>query len=121
MAYQSLHQMNLYDVLGDNPWAQDDDFMKDRDYMKKMYPKMDREMVRWVEDVCDEEEYDGSCMYDEYPDVTAMENMAERAYTKAGRPEPEDFHRALIMCLLHDEMCFRRRRRRDFKRRLYPR
>ncbi len=35
MAYQSLHQMNLYDVLGDNPWAQDDDFMKDRDYMKK--------------------------------------------------------------------------------------
>ena len=29
-----------------------------------------------------------------------MENMAERAYTKAGRPEPEDFHRALIMCLL---------------------
>ena len=85
MAYQSLHQMNLYDVLGD------------------------------------EEEYDGSCMYDEYPDVTAMENMAERAYTKAGRPEPEDFHRALIMCLLHDEICFRRRRRRDFKRRLYPR
>ena len=27
----------------------------------------------------------------------------------------------LIMCLLHDEICFRRRRRRDFKRRLYPR
>lgn len=91
MAYQSLHQMNLYDVLGDNPWAQDDDFMKDRDYMKKMYPKMDREMVRWVEDVCDEEEYDGSCMYDEYPDVTAME-----IWRKGPTQKPEDRNRRIF-------------------------
>ena len=94
---------------------------RDYDYMKSIYPDTAKRVLPYMEEECDRMEYDGSMMYDEYPDVTAMENMAERAYTKAGRPEPEDFHRALIMCLLHDEICFRRRRRRDFKRRLYPR
>ena len=80
-----------------------------------------REMLRWVEDVCDEEEYDGSCMYDEYPDTTAMERMLEKAYDRAGRPEPEEWCRALLMSLLYDEICYRRNRRREFKQRLYPR
>ena len=121
MEYCNLHQMNLYDVFGYAPWAQEDFFQKDREYMKKMSPKKNRELIQWVEDVCDEEEYDGSCMYDEYPDVAAMEKMAEKAYMRAGRPEPEDWNKALIMSLLHDEICFRRNRRKDFKQRLYPR
>ena len=36
MEYCNLHQMNLYDVFGDAPWAQEDFFQKDREYMKKM-------------------------------------------------------------------------------------
>ena len=121
MDYRNLHQMNLYDVFGDSPWTQEDLFLKDRAYLKKICPKQNREMLRWVEDVCDEEEYDGSCMYDEYPDATAMERMADKAYDRAGRPEPEDWSRALLMSLLYDEICYRRNRRREFKQRLYPR
>ena len=121
MDYRNLHQMNLYDVFGDSPWTQEDVFLKDRDYMKKMCPKQNREMLRWVEDVCDEEEYDGSCMYDEYPDITAMNHLLDKAYTRAGRPEPEDWSRALLTSLLYDEICYRRNRRREFKQRLYPR
>lgn len=81
MDYRNLHQMNLYDVFGDSPWTQEDVFLKDRDYMKKICPKQSREMLRWVEDVCDEEEYDGSCMYDEYPDTTAMSICWKRLMT----------------------------------------
>lgn len=121
MAYRSLHQMNLYNVFGDNPWTQEDLFPKDREYMKKVCPKQGRSLMKWVEDVCDEEEYDGSCMYDEYPDVLAVENMVSKAYDKAGKPEPEEWAKALIASMLYNEMCYRRQRRIDFKQRLYPR
>ena len=121
MDYRNLHQMNLYDVFGDSPWTQEDMFLKDREYMKKLCPKQNREMLRWVEDVCDEEEYDGSCMYDEYPDTAAMEQLVDKGYIRGGRPEPEDWSRALLSSLLYDEICYRRNRRRDFKQRLYPR
>lgn len=119
--YQSLHQMNLYDVFGDNPWMEEDFFAKDREYMKKMYPEQSRNLLPWVEDVCDEEEYDGSCMYDEYPDVLAVERMVQKAYERAGITEPEDWVKALMMSLMYNEMCYRRIRRREFKQQLYPR
>ena len=47
--------------------------------------------------------------------------MTDKAYDRAGRPEPEDWSRALLMSLLYDEICYRRNRRREFKQRLYPR
>jgi hypothetical protein len=78
-------------------------------------------MLRWVEDVCDEEEYDGSVMYDEYPDGEAMTRLVDKAYNRANRPEPEELFRALMSSLLYDEVCYRRCRRREFKQRLYPR
>lgn len=87
MEYRNLHQMNLYDVFGDSPWSQEDIFLKDREYMKKMYPKQSRHFFEWIEDVCDEEEYDGSCMYDEYPDNAAVGRMVEKIYEKAGKAE----------------------------------
>ena len=42
MNYSSLHQMNLYDVFGDSPWTQEDLFIKDREYMKKLCPMGER-------------------------------------------------------------------------------
>ena len=60
-------------------------------------------------------------LYDEYPDTAAMEQLVDKAYIRAGLPEPEDWSRALLSSLLYDEICYRRNRRRDFKQRLYPR
>lgn len=119
--YQSLHQMNLYDVFGENPWMEEDFFAKDREYMKKICPKQGRWLLPFAEDVCDEEEYDGSCMYDEYPDALAIERMVHKACERAGNPEPEEWVNALMTSLVYNEMCYRRNRRREFKQRLYPR
>ena len=113
--------MNLYDVFGESPWSREDLFSKDREYMKKMHSKKGRQMMRWIEDVCDEQEYDGSCMYDEYPDGLDVERMAKKVYENAGRPEPKEWADALIMSMLYNEICYRRCRRRDFKQRLYER
>ena len=121
MVYQSLHQMNLYDVFGDQPWSQEDFFSKDRAYMKKICSKKSRELMRWVEDVCDEEEYDGSPMFDEYPDPLAIERMTIKAYDNAGRPDPEEWAKSLITSMLYNEICYRRRRRNEFKQKLYRR
>lgn len=121
MNYRSLHQMNLYDVFGENPWSGEDDFSRDREYMRRFGAKHSRDLIPWIEDVCDEEEYDGSCMYDEYPDVMALERMAEKAYDRAGRPEPEMWVKELMKSMIYNEICYRRCRRREFKQRLYPR
>ena len=121
MNYHSLHQMNLYDVFGENPWAQEDFFPIDREYMKRLCSKTGREFIPWIEDVCDAEEYDGSCMYDEYPDVLAIERMTQTVYDNAGQPEPKEWVKALIESMLYNEICYRRRRRRDFKQQLYGR
>ena len=121
MNYRNLHQMNLYDVFGENPWDQEDMLPRDRAYMKRMCSKEGREMIPWIEDVCDAQEYDGSCMYDEYPDEAAFERMAIKAYDKAGRPEPETWVKDLMKSLLYNEICYRRCRRNDFKQRLYQR
>ena len=99
--------MNLYDVFGESPWAQEDLLPMDRDYMKRLCSKTGREFMPWIEDVCDAEEYDGSCMYDEYPDKLAMERMAQTVYENAGKPEPEDWAKALIQSMLYNEICYR--------------
>ena len=121
MSNQSLHQMNLYDVFGESPWSQPDYFSKDRDYLKKFESGQSRELMPWIEEVCDAQEYDGSPMYDEYPDLTSLEKMADKAYEQAGRPEPEIWVKELMKSLLYNEICYRRCRRREFKQRLYPR
>ena len=121
MNYRNLHQMNLYDVFGENPWDQEDMLPRDRAYMKRMCSKEGREMIPWIEDVCDAQEYDGSCMYDEYPDELAFTRMVETVYEKAGRPEPEGWAHGLISSLLYNEICYRRQRRRTFKQQMYGR
>lgn len=121
MNYRSLHQMNLYDVFGESPWSQADEFSKDREYMKKFCAQQSRELMPWIEDICDAQEYDGSPMYDEYPDIMSLEKMVAKAYDKAGRPEPEMWVKELMKSLLYNEVCYRRCRRKEFKQRLYPR
>ncbi len=121
MNYQTLHQMNLQSIFGENPWEQEDTFLKDRAYRKRMFSDTCRQMCDHVADVCDSEEYDGSCMYDEYPDPTAIERLAQKAYAKCGSPEPSDMCRNMVTALLYDEICYRRCRRRNFKRQLQPR
>ena len=105
------------------PLLYDDERQNQRDYeyMKSVYPGTAKRLIPYIEEECDRLEYMGSVMYDEYPDTAAMEQLVDKAYIRAGRPEPEDWSRALLSSLLYDEICYRRNRRRDFKQRLYPR
>ena len=52
------------------PLQYDDERIEQRDfeYMKSMYPETAKRLLPYVEDECDRMAYEGSVVYDEYPD-----------------------------------------------------
>ena len=72
--YMSYPMQNLY--------LTEMEYEKDMDRMKELYPKEVGRIVECVEDECDRMEYEGSLMFDEYPDRLMI-----------GRPHPEESHR----------------------------
>jgi hypothetical protein len=50
--------------------------------MKSYYPKNAAMVQRCVEDACDRIEYEGSMMYDEYPDRLMMSQMCDHIYNR---------------------------------------
>lgn len=116
------------------PLQYDDERMERRDfeYMKSMYPITVKKILPFVEDECDRMSYEGSMIYDEYPDQLQMYMMCNRIYDKVKKQKPEndlememqvvgrdDRLRDLIQILLYQELFRRRRLRRRDRRRFY--
>lgn len=130
----------------DTPWMRE--YMADYDegkykedvqYMKSLYMPMSMEILSYVGEELDKLEYEGSMMFDEYPDRTAMQKIAGAVYDKAKYLENmyqpvmeedeavnvqehctscrgrESWLENLIWVILGNEMHYRRRR--YFKRR----
>lgn len=121
------------------------EYEKDRERLKEMYPKEAKRIQRVVEEECDKMEYDGSLMFDEYPDRVMVQKLCDDIYNKVydnttaeveteqyrdrrpggGYPPPppppphrDRGGRDLIEILLFDEM-FRRRCRHNRCRRFW--
>ena len=110
MAYQS-------------PLLLDDDRInrRDYDYMKSLYPDTAKRLIPFIEEECDRMEYDGSMMYDEYPDRLQLRLMCRRVEKRA-REEIEDTGKwlnDLIEVMLYQELCRRRCEHRSYKKRFY--
>lgn len=63
---------------------QDNDGMEEMDieYMKKMYPELARQIQAYIDEECDKMEYDGSYMYDEYPDGEVINMIVDKVLEK---------------------------------------
>ena len=121
------------------------EYERDRERLKEMYPKEAKRIQRVVEEECDKMEYDGSLMFDEYPDRVMVQKLCDDIYNKVydnttaeveteqykdrrpgggfPQPPPPPPHRDrggrdLIEILLFDEM-FRRRCRHNRCRRFW--
>lgn len=117
------------------------EYERDRERLKEMYPKEAKRIQRVVEEECDKMEYDGSLMFDEYPDRVMVQKLCDDIYNKVydnttaeveteqyrdrrpggGFPPPPRRDRGgrdLIEILLFDEM-FRRRCRHNRCRRFW--
>ncbi len=76
MAYQPFYMINAQNQ--EENWEALEE--KDWDYVKGIYPQMAKTIQEKVEEECDKLEYDGSMMFDEYPDKLMMRNICERIY-----------------------------------------
>ena len=120
------------------------EYERDRERLKEMYPKEAKRIQKVVEEECDKMEYDGSLMFDEYPDRVMVQKLCDDIYktvyeSPAAEVKTEEFRdrrpgggfpppppppgprpggRDLIEILLFDEM-FRRRCRHQRCRRFW--
>lgn len=66
----------LYEQEDDELWEQD------INYMKQLYPAAVQQIQKEVDDQCDRLEYDGSCMFDQYPDRCHLELLVNQIYNR---------------------------------------
>jgi hypothetical protein len=55
---------------------------RDLRMLQSMYPEAAKAVLPYIEDVCDQMEYAGSTMYDEYPDPTTILRLEQRIYNQ---------------------------------------
>ena len=104
------------------PFQNDDDKVErlDLDYMKSMYPQLAKKIMPLVEDECDRMCYEGSMIYDEYPDQLQNRLMCRRVYDKVKDMEDEEETnlKEMIQLMLFHEIfrcrCEHRKKRRKF-------
>ena len=63
---------------------------RDVEYMKSMYPMSAKKILTYVEEECDRMEYEGSMIYDEYPDRLLLYLMAGRIYDRMKEGEKKE-------------------------------
>ena len=62
---------------------------RDREYLKKLHPELNQRILKYIEEECSKMDYDGSPMYDEYPDHETIEQMIDRIYERIVNEMPE--------------------------------
>ena len=94
---------------------------RDYDYMKSIYPDTAKRVLPYMEEECDRMEYDGSMMYDEYPDRLQLRLMCRRIYDKAEKEKenPGAWLMDLIEVMTYQELCRRRVEHREIRKKIY--
>ena len=98
----------------------------DYEYMKSQYPLTAKKVLPYVEEECEHMEYEGSVMYDEFPDQLQIRLMCNRIYDKVKNMEEseeglgrEGWLKELIQIMLFQELFQRRCKRRRYRRKFY--
>lgn len=105
------------------------DAMKDLEYLQQLYPLEVRYFQKRVGEILDKMDYEGSIIYDEYPDRYGMERLLESIWNIIKKEEQEgesdisdsvetwEWIKALLFVLLNNEIY----KRRNGNRRRFPR
>jgi hypothetical protein len=107
----------------------DRDVMRDLEYLQQLYPLEVRYFQRRVGEILDRMDYEGSIIYDEYPDKYSLERLVESIWTIikkeeqegesdiSNNPETWEWIKALLNVLLSNEIY----KRRNGSRKRFPR
>lgn len=94
----------------------------DYSYIKYLYPDICKIICEEINEECDKLEYDGSMLFDMYPDKLSFRRLGHTIFEKCHEKEPDTFMednshiREIIEILLCHEILFRRNRYRNRKR-----
>ncbi len=94
---------------------------EDNAYLKYLYPRITKQICGFVEEECDKMEYEGSLMFDVFPDKTALQIMAAGIMKDFKEKYPDNSRednslRDMIEVVLFHEIMYRRNRYRNHKR-----
>lgn len=70
-------------------YEEEDTVMRDLEYLQEMYPKEARRYQQKVSRLMDRFDYDGSVIYDEYPDRIAVYKMAQDMMAVVAKEEKD--------------------------------
>ena len=82
--------------------------LKDLDYLQQLYPGYVKRYQRRVAEILDVTDYEGSMIYDEYPDKYCLQRLAETICGILEKEEENPPGEDLIQVLLFDEIYKRR-------------
>ena len=100
---------------------QENTVMRDLEYMQQMYPKEAKHYQKLIAGILDKMDYEGSMIYDEYPDRLQLRLMCRRIYDKAEKEEenPGAWLMDLIEVMTYQELCRRRVEHREIRKKIY--
>lgn len=125
-----LYQNDLYTPMpwmyGRQGFGEEVAYEKDFRKLQELFPKEARAIQEQVKEQCDQMEYEGSAMFDEYPDRYTVESVCRQIYRNLN-PEEELVGMSymknplyqMIQVMFIEEMYFRRCRYRRCRRRYW--
>ncbi|MCM1058000.1 MAG: hypothetical protein NC517_10395 [Firmicutes bacterium] len=88
--------------------------LRDLEYLQQMYPETIKHCQRRVAEVLDKADYEGSMIYDEYPDRCSLRALAGSIFTIMKKEEENPPSEDMIQVLLYTEIYKRRHGGRRF-------
>ena len=97
------------------------ELLNDLEYLQQTYPGEVRRCQRRIAEILDKYDYEGSMIYDEYPDRLQLRLMCRRIYDKAEKEEenPGAWLMDLIEVMTYQELCRRRVEHREIRKKIY--
>lgn len=113
--YPAYPEYRSWDQISENR------IMEDLEYLQQMYPLYAKRYQVRVRDILDRMDYNGSMIYDQYPDRLQMERLVQSIVTVLRREEDTQdaddakwsWIQELITVLLYYEILKRRQKRRN--------
>ena len=87
--YQMKMQAGLPMQMQGN-YLKEMEYEKDLDRMRELYPNEVKKIQKYVDEECDRMEYEGSLMFDEYPDKTMLSLVSKRIMDKIAQDSEKD-------------------------------
>ena len=89
---ENVQQIQPYFTMPDYTQILEEQQQTERDFRKlqSMYPEAAKMMLPYIEEECDKMEYEGSMMFDEYPDQTTVYRIGERIYDEVKDQFPDE-------------------------------